>query len=185
MPREKIRNFGKFLGGYITAMLIATIAILSMASCKNWPTSCPKNYDTADSTKIAQGYIDAIVNPKFVTVQDIIQFQQQTNENFTADSIFRVMSEQALINVATVIIKKQGSLTKNSLVDEYRANRSVYDNLPANSTTLTNVPQKVDLTATDLGNRRIISTSYSYRTDTIDGVARKIQIKKEESYVGE
>ena len=84
-----------------------------------------------------------------------------------------------------MLLKKSGTIDKKSIIEEYRANSTVYDNLPvpqqSNATT-----QEIDLGSTDLGSRQnqtdIISTSYQYRTDTINGKPVKIQIKKEESY---
>lgn len=186
MPRVKLRNFGKFLGVYLLSLILAVTSILSLTGCKGWPQSIKDNYDVADSTAIAEK-IEAVVNPSFTTVESIVQFLQDTNVEFTTDSVFRTMPEQVLINVASVLIKKYGNVTKKSIVEEYRANRTVYDNLPATTTpSSTGTEKEVDLSSTDLGNRRsddVLSTSYSYRTDTINGKVRKIQIKKEEKYV--
>lgn len=185
MPKEKLRNFGKFLGGYFVIALLLTVTV--MVGCKNAPWSNPNNYDTANDSVLVAQQVEAIVNPQFTTVQEIVDFRQQTNEGFTIDSIFRAIPEQVLHNVASVLIKKNGTVDKKSIVEEYRANSAVYDNLPATTQQPANTTQEVDLNATDLGNRRsesdVISTSYQYRTDTINGKPVKIQIKKEESYV--
>lgn len=184
MPREKLRNLGRFLGGYFCVLLLAVVTL--MVGCKNAPWSNPNNYDTANDSVLVAQQVEAIVNPQFTTVQEIVDFRQQTNEGFTVDSIFRAIPEQVLNNVASVLIKKNGIVDKKSVVEEYRANRAVYDNLPATSQPATTT-QEVDLNATDLGNKRsesdVISTSYQYRTDTINGKPVKIQIKQEESYV--
>lgn len=185
MPKEKLRNFGKFLGGYICVLLLAAIAI--MVSCKGAPWSTPNNYDTAGDSVLVAQQVEAIVNPQFTTVQEVVNFRQQTNEGFTIDSIFSAIPEQVLNNVASVLIKKNGIVDKKSIVKEYQANSAIYDNLPASTQQPANTTQNVDLNATDLGNRcsnsDVISTSYQYRTDTVNGRPVKIQIKKEESYV--
>ena len=185
MPKEKLRNLGRFLGGYFVFLLLLIVTF--MVGCKNAPWSHPDNYDTANDSVLVAQQVEAIVNPQFTTVQEIVNFRQQTNEGFTVDSIFRAMPEQVLHNVAAVLIKKNGTVDKKSVVEEYRANSTVYDNLPATSLQSTNAATEVDLSATDLGSRRnesdVISTSYNYRTDTVNGKPVKIQIKKEESYV--
>ena len=58
----------------------------------------------------------------------------------------------------------------------------VYNNLPKSTTAPVNT---VDKSATDLGSRHdsnVISTSYNYRTDTINGKPVKIRITTTESY---
>ena len=176
MKKWKLGNFGKFLGGYLIILLLTAVTL--MTACKESPWSNP-NYDTAcDSVMVSQS-VDAYVNPQFTSVEEVLDFRQQMHENFTIDSIFRTMP------VSSVLIKKSGTIDKKSIVEEYRANSTVYDNLPvpqqSNATT-----QEIDLGSTDLGSRQnktdIISTSYQYRTDTINGKPVKIQIKKEESY---
>lgn len=181
---EKRKNFKKFMGAYLIALIVAAIGACTLIGCDRWPRSHSDNYDTADTTLIAQ-QVEAIVNPEFTTVEEVIQFRHQTDQGFVIDSIFRSIPEQVLANVATVIIKKHGTLTKKTIAEEYRANMSVYDNLPTSTTALNQQPKEVDLSSTDLGNRRdsVIATSYSYRTDTINGKPVKIQIKKEERYV--
>lgn len=182
MKKWKLGNFGKFLGGYLIILLLTAVTL--MTACKESPWSNP-NHDTAcDSVMVSQS-VDAYVNPQFTSVEEVLDFRQQMHENFTVDSIFRTMPEQVLNNVSSVLLKKSSTIDKKSIVEEYRANSTVYDNLPvpqqSNATT-----QEIDLGSTDLGSRQnetnVISTSYQYRTDTINGKPVKIQIKKEESY---
>lgn len=182
MKRNKLKNFGKFLVGYLTAIL--TVVLLSMASCKKWPTTGPKDY-SVDSIFVAE-QVEEIVNPTFLTVQEVIQYRIDMNEGLSIDSTFLAMPESVLANVAGVLLNKSVMVNKRSIVEEYRANKGVYNNLPVETSSLPdNAPlQKVDQQSTDLGTRPsgVISTSYNYRTDTVNGKPIKIQIKTEESY---
>lgn len=181
MQRDKWRNFGKFLGAYFLALLAIAITT-TLLSCDK----VSKYYDTEQSTEQVE-QIAAEPNLVFETVGDLIDYKFAQCEEYSVDSTFRAMSTTVLTNVGEVVLKKNGNITKKSIVEEYRANRSIYDNLP-NSTQIqsTNAATTVDLGSTDLGSKReeddIISTSYSYRTDTVNGKVRKIQIKKEEKY---
>lgn len=179
-----MRRILKFLGTYIALTAIVIVGALQLSSCDRMPW----NYDTAksDSVLVAE-QVEAIINPQFTTVQDIIEFRQRTDEGFVVDSIFRALPESVLSNVAAVLIKKDGSVDKKSIVKEYKANKGVYDNLPPAPISKTEATKDtVDLSSTDLGTRqsdkKVISTSYTYRTDTVNGKPVKIQIKTEESY---
>ena len=170
----------KFIGGLIMGLLALTIIIVG---CKDMPWHGTDNYDTAvEDTICVASMVEDYLNPQFSTVNELVQFRKEVVEEYEIDSIFCSLPEATLKNVASVLIRKYGIVDKRSVVEEYRANISVYDNLPTTQQTTT---KPVDLGATDLGNRQdegIISTSYQYRTDTIDDKPVKIQIKTEESY---
>ena len=139
MKKWKLGNFGKFLGGYLTILLLTAVAL--MTACKESPWSNP-NHDTAcDSVTVSQT-VDAYVNPQFTSVEEVLDFRQQMHENFTIDSIFRTMHEQVLNNVSSVLLKKSGTIDKKSIIEEYRTNSTVYDNLP--------VPQQSNATTQEI-----------------------------------
>ena len=177
---------GKRLKFILGALLLFTISMFT--NCGRAPWSIPdRGLTSEDSTTIAQ-QVDAIVNPQFYTVEDFMLFRNRTSEGYSIDSVFRSIPVTTLYNVASVVLKKNGVIDKKSIVKEYRANHSVYNNLPTKeeSTQDNTSATTVDLSSTDLGSREekdIISTSYEYRTDTIDGTLVKVQIKKEEKYV--
>lgn len=186
MPGEKMRSFGKFLKVYLSALLLAVVAMLSTSCNGNDPWSVKDHCTSVDSVSVAQ-HFESIINPQFETVQELIAFQQRTNKGLEIDSIFRTMSPKLLFDVGTVVLHKERYVTKKSVVYEYRANSSVYDNLPSSDTTNIKPIKKVDLQSTDLGSRsnenNIISTSYSYKDTVINGKTVKILIKTEEKYV--
>ena len=180
-----MRKFG-IIGAYIIVVLLAFIGILFLSGCKGAPFIPTEDTTANDSAYVAQK-VESIVNPQFTNIRELISFRTQMNEDYAIDSVFRVIPEPILNNVASVLFKKNGFATKKSIVEEYRANSSIYNNLPSNATLQqSGMHKEVDLQATDLGNRRqdsVISTSFSYRTDTINGKPVRIQIKTEESYV--
>ena len=169
------------------ALLLST---LLLNSCDNLPWFHDSDKcDCMDSTYVAQE-IEKFVNPQFNSVDEIIVYKMQNQDGITIDSIFWALPDNVLSNVASVLFNKGKTVTKKSIVEEYRAGINIYSNLPANTkdiantTTDQNTSQSVDLGSTDLGNRHadpIISTTYKYRNDTINGKPVKIQIKQEES----
>lgn len=175
------KNFSKFLGVYLLALVGA---ILFLSSCDR--LSQFKSNGDMDSISVAQA-IEYAQNPLFVSIEDIVDYRTAYYENKSVDSVFFSLSPATIQNVASVLLDKcPGGITKEDIVKEYKKNQSVYDGLPDAKVTNT-APVKdtaeVDRTATDLGDRRkIISTRYSMRTDTIDGKPVKITIKTEEYY---
>ena len=145
------------------------------------------NYDVAnDSVRIAELF-ENLSTPQFATVNEAVEYRNNVVLQDSIDAIFMALPEDVLINVASVLMKKNfATITKKDIVDEYARCRNVYDNLPtkAESKSTANA-QSVDLAATDLGDKpkdSVISTSYSFRTDTINGKPVRVKIKTEKSY---
>lgn len=130
---------------------------------------------------IASAKIVDYTNPIFNSADELLSFRDLYVDNKQLDDIFVQLPEQIIQNVAGVCISKNGCVSKRELVLEYLDNQNVYDNLP-NVKAADNPVQSVDTTATDLGNKRdnIISTSYRYRIDTVNGKPVKIRITTEE-----
>lgn len=172
---------------FIYAMAITVLSLIVSAvitSCDKWPS----NYDIAedeDSVYVAE-IVKSVVNPQFTNVSDAVNFQITSKEGASIDSAFLALPETTLRNVANVVLQKKGFINKLEIVYEYKAHPDIYNNLPKEEQVITSADLKkdVDKTATDLGQRPsgVISTSYQYRTDTIDGKPVKIQIKTEASY---
>lgn len=146
------------------------------------------NYDVAnDSVRIAQLF-ENLSTPQFSTVNEVIEYRNNVMLQDSIDAMFMSLPEEKLVNVVSVLIKKNfATITKKDILDEYVRCKNVYDNLPSTSDKVTsaNESKDVNLGSTDLGNRRsdsVVSTSYSFRTDTINGKPVRIKIKTEESY---
>lgn len=180
--REKLKRLG--------VLLLVGIMTTLIYSCKNGPIgSSEDSYCVSDSTHVAQ-FIENLQNPDLMAAEEVVALQQQMIADCTIDSAFTAMSPNVVKTVSTVLLKKRKFIRKKDVVEEFRLHGDIYNNLPKNevpaaNTNATVTPEtnkQVDLSSTDLGNRRVISTSYSYRTDTIDGKPVKVQIKTEESY---
>lgn len=132
--------------------------------------------DSIASAKIAE-----YVNPVFNSTDELLSFRDFYVDDKQLDDVFVQLPEQVIQNVAGVCISKNGCVSKRELVLEYLDNQDVYNNLP-NVKASDNPAQPVDTTATDLGDKRdnIISTSYRYRTDTVNGKPVKIRVMTEE-----
>jgi len=171
--KEKLKGLKKFLG--CTIIVIAIAATLAV-SCENlpWYNNHSENYDAAESSDsvLLAEQIESLANPVFITVEDMVTFQAKVIEDYSVDSVFKAMPEQVLTNVTSVLIKRCGQADKRSVVEEYRANSAVYDNLP------TQAPQD----SPNEKEGKIISTSYKYRVDTVDGNPVTVKVKTEESY---
>lgn len=122
--------------------------------------------------------IDKYFNPVFTDVQDAIVHKHLLSREYKEDSVMINLPEEVFVSVANVIVNKKMPLTQRRIVEEYLNNKTVYDNLNY-STLPTN---KIDLSATDLGNRQSSKVSYSSRTDTINGKTKNVIIKTEEYY---
>lgn len=191
MPREKMRNFGKFLKGYLALLVMAIGFCIAMSSCQYFRSSQPEEENVPELSIEEQ--ISAVTNPTFGGVTEVFAYRADCFNNQRTDSVFMDLPDAVLSNVCNVLIKRGMLLTKENIVGEYKSNKSVYDNLPpgpgpqSNNSSDATKPNGPDNSAQagahhDPGD--IISTSYSYRTDTAkDGKLRKVQIRKEERYV--
>ena len=170
MRRDKLRNFGKFLGVYLLAALGAIVLLIS---CDKLSHVGPNNYDVAnDSIKIAQ-LIEDFDNPQFSSVAEIVEYRKEVKSIEDIDSVFFSMNPSTIQNVASVLFKKNTTVKKKDVVEEYKRCRNVYDNLPTSN---------IDTTTKDLSDRRPNKTTIYFRTDTIDGKPVKTMIRTEETY---
>ena len=152
----------------------------------NWlPVPTANNFDEGDSIKVAQIY-EQLKSPVMYTIKDVQDLQDVMVHESTVDNLFMSITPDIMRNVVNVLLNTEGYVTKESIVKEYRANDGIYNNLPApETTTETNDSSKVDLSATDIGNRpddKLISSSIKKRTDTVNGKPVKVITKTEESY---
>lgn len=63
----------------------------------------------------------------FKSIEDIRLAQAETITTWQEDSVFRCMTPSTLANVSAVVLKRDGVATITSIVQEYRANSSIYD----------------------------------------------------------
>lgn len=175
MKRELLRNFGKFLGVYL---LTAIGALALLTSCDRLRHR-PDNYDVAnDSIKIAEA-VDAVTNPQFISVMDIVEYRENHQYQVEIDSVFFSLPASTIQNVASVLFKQnRTSIGKKEIVEEFKRCRNVYENLPAESKITPKDSSAVDKTATDLGQRKTTKTT---RDTVIDGKAMKLVVETTET----
>ena len=135
------------------------------------------------SSETAYQAVEDIVNPSLDCVKDVVDFHSTLTSNMEIDSIFMAMPEETLIDVASVILKKQPTVVKKDIIDEYIRNRAVYDNLPKgkeptvpdNPTTESKPIAEVSLvkegttTVTEAPPTRVEESGGSYKDTVING----------------
>ena len=183
----------KFSLGLITLLLAFMLPPL-VVSCDNAVSHRTAVYKDDDAYYVKE-VIQTYLCPTFDNVQSVLDFRSKMQKEMHYDSVFLAMPEQVLQDVANVLIARQNNVCMETIVNEYLTYRSIYDNLQPPDTSITldsnistkddNITDAEDNSIPDTEDRRItkvISTSYQYRTDTINGKPVKIRIKTEEAY---
>ena len=176
------------IGFLIVSILLSAIIALgafALAERNNWlPAPVMNNFDEGDSIKVAQIY-EQLKSPVVYSIKDAQDLQDVMVHESTVDNLFMSIPPDIMRNVTNVLLNKEGYATKQSIVNEYRANGGIYNNLPpAPDTNETNDSTKVDLGATDIGSRqdKTISSSFKRRTDTVNGKPVNIITETKERY---
>ena len=179
--KEKI---GLLIVSVLLSVAIA-LGVMAIAQRNNWlPAPTLNNFDTGDSIKVAQVY-EQLKSPVMYSIEDVQDLQDVMVHESTTDNIFMSIPPDIMRNVVNVLLNTEGYATKESIVKEYRANDEIYNNLPAPDTSKTNEDSsKVDLGATDLGNKsnKTISSSFKRRTDTVGGKPVTVVTETTERY---
>lgn len=157
----------------ILALMICAVASLTACDRFNGPSF---SGDGPDSVYIAE-YVEAVTNPTFETVDEVIMFQSRFVEEASIDDTFRTIPEEVLTNVATICLKKYPNVTKKDIVIEYKTNRGIYDNLPNNTH-----EDKDKATATEEQQKPVADVSYRYELDTVDGKPVRTLVKEERTH---
>lgn len=162
-----------------TFVVVAAVGSCSLSSCGKMPWG--KKSQTLEETvdSLVNAKVKQTVNPIFYSVDEVLVYQDLTNDGNKIDSAFSVMPIDVLKNVSHVLLKKYGTVTKKDIVTEYHNHMDIYPNLP--KTPDATIEDSVVKTKDKKSG--VFSTSYKYRTDTVDGVPVKVQIKEEQSYV--
>lgn len=158
---------------YMLALAFFTL----LASCHRGNEQYIPTYD--DSVYISS-IVEDMQNPTFTGVVDVLNFQAALADSYAIEEAFTALPPEVLQQVATVCIRRNGCATKYTIVQEYRANREVYDNLT--NTTKTPAPGDNTDKATAVEEQQKpvpSSVSYEYETDTVDGKPIQVLVKKE------
>lgn len=178
--KEKI---GILIGSVVVSVLIA-LAAMSIVLQNNWlPVSPADNFDTGDSIKVAQ-IVEQLESPQMYTIDDVQNLQDSMIQKMTVDEVFVSLPPDVIRATSNVLLNTQGFVTKKSLVDEYRSNDRIYNNLGSTISEEQQDSSEVDLNSTDIGNKhdKTISSSFKRRTDTINGKPVHVVTETTERY---
>ena len=125
-----MKEFGKAAGIAIIAIILAVMVTLAIIKWKG-EHFLPKNYDS--SVEVTQADIN---NPVIISIADALELQQKMNAEREIDSLFLAMGKTDMHNVIGVLINKGATTIKKvDIVNEFKAGRAVYENLPAPDST--------------------------------------------------
>ena len=118
----------KWIKSVLTTLLVMITVFMgiSISSCTH--KSGRMSRAQRDSVNV-NAAIKQMSNPTVSSIEDAVNLQQDALSAYTEDSIFRSMSQTSLKSVVIVLLNKQTTVTRKDIIDEYRLNKNVYDNL--------------------------------------------------------
>lgn len=137
-----MKDFLKWAGVFILLVALstlATLAVIKVVGHKILP-------QTFDSSVVTAQVSDNSVKT-LTSLTDVFQLRQTMIDENRIDSTFLALPDGVLSNVVSVLLQRGGPVTKDEIINEYIAGRSVYDNLPPNNTQAPTVQS--DATTTD------------------------------------
>lgn len=158
----------RFVYVLLTIVGVVALSIVSSLGYNYYEDQKYADYLLEDTTENAQleEAVASVLNPTFTSVDDVYQFRQRIADENSIDSTFRAIPQEALINIAQVVIKRQGSATKRDIVYEYRQNyNTVYKFIDSSiNTKLSERPKD----SSDVQLDKLLNeASPKIRTDTI------------------
>ena len=142
-----MKDFLKWAGVFILLVALstlATLAVIKVVGHKILP-------QTFDSSVVTAQVSDNSVKT-LTSLTDVFQLRQVMIDESRIDSTFLAMPDGPLSNVVSVLLKRGGPVTKDEIVNEYIAGRSVYDNLPPNNTQAPTVQSDATTTTDPIAN---------------------------------
>lgn len=163
--------------GFLIGVLLALVATLSSCEqCSTLTMPATTSNEVSDSVLVAQ-YIDRVVNPKFISVSEVVNFREKALISAETDSVFLGIPKETLVNVSSVVIKQFGTASKQQIVNEFQRNRAVYENLPNEAeTTPSNIQPTEDVPATTV-DKQESSVFFNIRDTVINGKKGKVEQK--------
>lgn len=119
-----MKDFLKWFAALIVTVFLTTVATLAFIKYAG-DKVLPQTFDSSVST--AQMEDNSF---KLNSLVDVFSLRQEMIDENRIDSTFLAMNDGQLSNVVAVLLKRGGPITKDDIVNEYLAGRSVYDNLP-------------------------------------------------------
>lgn len=168
----------KFVGCLIVTVLVLT-------SCDKMKEYAAPSVDKA----VIIDYMDAALNPLMTSVDEVTIYHTDLIKEYEIDEVFRTIPIETVRNIANVLIKNNGSVTKKEIVYEYKNNRHIYDNLPNVTNQISQESPKpnpdVSPTVTVQPNHPNLpppSITTKIKDDTINGIPVTVTTKTETTY---
>jgi hypothetical protein len=149
-----MKDFLKTVGMLFITVLLTTVAVLAFIKYAGEKV-LPQTFDSSVST--AQVEDNSL---ELNSLVDVFTLRQMMIDENRTDSTFLAMDDGPLSNVVAVLLKRGLPITKSDIVNEYLAERSVYDNLPPApkvepSTATTSTDPLASLTLQQEGNTTV------------------------------
>ena len=149
-----MKDFLKTVGMLFITVLLTTVAVLAFIKYAGEKV-LPQTFDSSVST--AQVEDNSF---ELNSLVDVFTLRQMMIDENRTDSTFLAMDDGPLSNVVAVLLKRGLPITKSDIVNEYLAERSVYDNLPPApkvepSTATTSADPLASLTLQQEGNTTV------------------------------
>lgn len=119
-----MKDFLKWAGMLIVTVFLTTVATLAVIKYAG-EKILPQTFDSSVSIAQVENNSD-----KLNSLVDVYSLRQTMIDENRIDSTFLAIGDGPLSNVVAVLLKRSGPITKDDIVNEYLAGRSVYDNLP-------------------------------------------------------
>lgn len=121
-----MKEFGKIVVLMLIGIVLAVLATIGLIKWEGH-RFLPQTYDS--SVQVTQADIN---NPVIMSIADALELQQKMNAEREIDSLFLAMGKTDMHNVIGVLINKGATnIMKVDIVNEFKAGRAVYENLPA------------------------------------------------------
>lgn len=125
-----MEKFFKVCGAIMMVLLCALLGTALFHSCID-RESDREYYEDLIEDKVQEVLPDAMTQMyTFTSATDAMLYQQERATQKSVDDVFLSMTEKEVADVSTVLLKKLESITISDIVNEYRANRRIYSNLP-------------------------------------------------------
>lgn len=112
-----------FLLGVFAVLLGIVLGIGGLCLTGNITT------ETKSETQSVQTCAGSILSQPFESVTEILPIHQELNWERSALTEFENMDPATVSNVANMLFKSYSHITIYEIVDEYKANRNIYDNI--------------------------------------------------------
>lgn len=119
-----MKDFLKWFAALVVTVFLTTVATLAVIKYAG-KKILPQTFDSSVST--AQMEDNSF---ELKSLADVFALRQSMIDESRIDSTFLAIDDGPLSNAVAVLLKRGGPITKDDIVNEYLAGRSVYDNLP-------------------------------------------------------